>query len=768
MSTYRIINKDYPQIDALAKVTGQQQYISDLRLPGMLWGQVVRSPYPHGKIKKINISKAMQIPGIRAIITAADTPQIPCGPFLPDWEILAKEKVTFIGQEVAAVAAIHLDAAIEAARLVELEVQELPAVYDPEVAMGSNAPLIREGVSRNIASTFHVEQGDVPTAFKESDYIREETFYSSSAFHAYLEPNGSIANYDPISDCFTLWLATQVPYKAWLMYSKALGIQPEKLHIIQVPMGGAFGGKFESNLHLVAACLSKKAKQPVRLVNLMADEFVTAPLRVPLKISLKVGIKKDGTLMAKEATIIAENGGRTHYGPAVLATACYRVDNLYRIFNTRADGYLVYTNNAPKGAMRGFGNAEILFAFETILDMLAEDAGIDPGDLRLKNTFKSGETTVHGWVIGSCGLNSCIQIAQEVSSWNVKRKSFSEKNGRSRGIGLACCNHVSGYRPILKEFDGSAAIVRIGPDGSIIVFTGEVDMGQGYKTVVAQIVAEELGVPLDFVQVAPVDSQISILGIGSLASRGTVMGGNAVKKAATAMRQTILSAAGSFLGRDKNNLQFSQGKLFDSETGEVLGVFREIVSRIILGQAGQPLIGVGYYRPDTVLPDPKTQYGNPSPAYSFGAHVAEVEVDLETGQVEVISYTAVNDVGRVINPLLAKGQLEGAILQGIGWTLSEKLILHHGQILNRNLRDYKIPTFADLPHMETLFVEEEDPNGPYGAKSLGEPAFNPVAAAICNAIYNAVGIRITQLPVTSEYLIKAMRTEIGTDPLDKI
>jgi CO/xanthine dehydrogenase Mo-binding subunit len=758
MGDYRVISKSHPPVDSLAKVTGQIKFISDIRLPGMLWGQVVRSPYPHARIREIRTDKALRVPGVKAVVTSADTPRIPFGPFIPDWQILAVDKVTFAGQEVAAVAALHYEAAVEGARAIEVEYEELPAVLDPEESLRTDAPRVRDGKENNVAATFSVERGDVDRAFSQSAFVRQEVFYTPSAFHAYLEPNGCIAEYDAATDSYLMRAATQVPYKARCLYANALGIGWEKLRLIQSPMGGAFGGKFESNFHLVAACLAKKTCRPVRLVNTMAEEFFTAPLRVPLKITLKIGLTREGSITGKEVEVLADNGGRTHYGPAVLATACYRVDSMYRIFNTRSRGSLVYTNTVPKGAMRGFGNAEMLFAVESLLDMIAEDAGLDPGDLRKRNAFKNGEKTVHGWVIGSCGLPECVDKAQQASGWREKRRRVSSPDGnKRRGIGLACCNHVSGYRPILKDFDGSSAMVKVGPAPRVTVFTGEVDMGQGYNTVAAQCAAEELGLPLQLIEIAPVDSFSSVLGIGSLASRATLMGGNAVKEAARSAGRLIMAAAAMLYGRDARSLVFSEGVLVDRQNGETLGEFQDIISKLTNLQAGQPFIGTGYYRPDTVLPDPKTQYGNPSPAYSFGAHVAEVEVDLETGQVTVVNYTGVNDVGKAINPLLAKGQIEGGVLQGLGWTLTERLVEEKGCFAYTDLLDYKIPTIAEMPQIQALLVEEEDPNGPYGAKSLGEPTFNPVAAAIANAIHHAVGFRATGLPITQEDLRKAIR-----------
>jgi CO/xanthine dehydrogenase Mo-binding subunit len=753
MTHYDVISHSHPQIDSLEKVTGRLQFMSDLRLPNMLWGHIVRSPHPHALIKKINIDQAEKVPGVKAIITAADTPQIPCGPFVPDWEILAQEKVRFIGQEVVAVAALTPEIAAYAAHLIEIEYEELPAVFDPEEAMKEQSPQLYENRQGNIANTFSVEKGDLEKAFRESAFVREETFYTSSAFHAYLEPNGSIASYDGSTDSYTMWLATQVPYKAWVLYSQALGIDRSRLRIIQAPIGGGFGGKFESNLHLVTACLSKKANQPVRIVNSLEEEFVTATLRVPMKIKIKMGITQDGMITAKDVEVFADNGARTNYGPATLMTACYRVDSLYRIQNVRAKGYLVYTNNVPKGAMRGFGNPQMILALESLLDMLAEDAGIDPFEIRKRNAFKNGEISVHGWIINSCGLVECLEKASKALTCSKKQELPPHKK---RGFGVACCNHVSGYRPILKEFDGSSAMIKVGPDAKVIVYSGEVDMGQGYRTVAAMAAAEELGVPLHQVEVAPVDSATSILGIGCLASRGTVMGGNAVKKAAEDLKDKILEASQELFNKDKKSIEMCNGQFRDSNNGEILGSFHEVIAKLTGEHAGKPFVGLGDYVPDTVFPDPVTKYGNPSPAYSFAAHIAEVEVDTETGKVEVSNFIAANDVGQVINPLLANGQLEGGALQAIGWVLSENLVIQKGEILNKNLLDYKIPTFADSVPVVPLLIEAHDSNGPYGAKSLGEPAFNPVAAAVCNAIYNAVGIRVKRLPLRPEELLEAI------------
>ena len=757
---YQVVTRPYPQVDALSKVTGQRTFLSDIRLEDMLWGRIIRSPHPHARVVKIDVTKAQKLPGVKTVLTPEDTPHIPFGPFVPDWEILPGKTVKHLGQPVAAVAAIDPETAQLASELVEVDYEVLPAVFDFTAAMAPEAPLIHEGSEKNIATTFAVEKGDVDKAFKESDSVREATFYASSQFHAYLEPNGAIASYDPVSCRYTLWAATQTPYPAWLLYSRALGIERGKLRLIQSPMGGAFGGKFEHTLHIIAACLSKQSEKPVRLVNDYGEEFHSVPLRLPMQIRLKMGVKKDGTITGKEMELIADNGAFTYWGPGVLSAACYRLDNLYRILNSRTKGYLVYTNNVPKGAMRGFGQPQMLFAAEAILDMLAEDIGMDPGDLRIRNSFQDGEVTLYGWTIGSCGLPECIEKAQKESNWHKRRKQYGSQDGsKRRGIGLACCNHVSGNRACMKEFDGSSAMVKIGGDGRITVYSGEVDMGQGYSTVAAQCAAEELGVPLDWVEIAPVDSETSVLGIGSMASRATVMGGSAVRLAASEARHKVLEAAGKRLCRPPDTLIIRKGSLLDRATDTVLEHLKSLIPELVYAQAGQPFVGMGHYVPQTELADPKTKYGNPSPTYPFAAHVAEVEVDTETGQVKVINYVAANDVGKAVNPLLVKGQMEGGVAQGVGYALMEEVVVKEGRVMNAHLADYKVPTMEDVPPIKTLIIEAEDPNGPYGAKSVGEPAMDPVAAAICNAIYNAVGVRIKKLPVTPESLYRELRAK---------
>ncbi|MCX8118036.1 MAG: xanthine dehydrogenase family protein molybdopterin-binding subunit [Desulfobacterota bacterium] len=753
MSTYSIVGRSVPQIDGREKAQGKLEFITDLELPGMLYGKVLRSPLPHARIVSIDPSRAKRLRGVRAVVTAEDTPKIPFGPRTEDWQIFAVDKVRFIGDEVAAVAAVDEETAEEALDLIRVEYEELPAVFDPIEAMKPGAPLIHDRPN-NIVSEFRLERGDVERAFRECDVVHAGRYYTNQVYQAYLEPMACIAHVDP-SGRLTLYLATQIPSMTRLTYAKALGLPLEKVRVVVPPYGGAFGAKMETNLHLAAAVLSQKTGRPVRMVNSREEDFMAGNPRVPMYIDLKVGAKKDGRLIAKEVRVIGGSGARAIYSMAIVATACYRVDSLYRFEHLKTEGLTVYTNTVPTSCFRGFGNAQMTFALESTLDMIAEAIGMDPAELRIRNGLKTGEVSIHGWQIGSSGLEECVRRAVEVSGWEEKRR----QKRFARGIGLACCNHVSGNRAFSREFDGGAGIVRIGREGKVLVYHGESDMGQGQRTVFSQIVAEALGVGLDRIEVAQVDTEISPFGLGSFATRGTVFGGNGLKAAAEAAKQQLLEGVAEIFETSPSALEIREGKVFVRDEPERCLPFEKVAEACMLRRGGAPVVGTGFWVPDTELPDPVTKYGNISPAYPFACQIAEVEVDTETGQVNVIRYTAAHDVGRAINPQAIEGQIHGGVAQGIGWALTEDMILRDGKVLNPDFRDYVMPGPLDLPPIQTILVEPVDPNGPYGAKGIGEPALNPSPAAVANAIYDAIGIRFTELPITPEKILKALKAK---------
>ncbi len=752
MSKLDIVGKSCPQIDALEKAMGKTKFVSDLVLPGMLYGRVLRSPYPHAGIMNIDTSRAEKLAGVKAVVTYADTPGIKYGPRSEDWTIFAADKARFCGDEIAAVAAVDEDTAEEALDLIDVAYEELPFVVDPFQAMQAGAPLVHDDKPGNIAAEFKVEAGDVDQAFKDSDVIYEERYYTNQVYQAYMEPMGALAEIDK-SGRLTLWAGTQIPNMMRMTYAKALGLSVDNIRVIVPDYGGAFGAKMENNVHLVAAVLARKAGRPVKLINTRHDDFIAGNPRVPMYIDIKLGASKDGLLTGKEVQVVGAAGARLVYSQVIVATACYRVDSLYRFQHVRSKGYTVYTNTVPTACFRGFGNSQMTFVLESALDMVAEQLNMDPVDLRLKNGIGPNETSVHGWKINSSGLKDCVLAAAAKADWNTKRRQKKP----FKGIGLSCCNHVSGNRPFAREFDGGAGIVRIGRDGRVTVYHGESDMGQGQKTAFAQIAAERLGIPLEMVYVADVDTDISPFGLGSFATRGTLMGGNGVLAAAGDAFKQLAEVAAEMLEANPADIECRQGKFFAGGTPQKNLPFKEVAAQATFSRHGAPVVGTGFYEPPTVLPDPETKYGNISPAYPFACQIAEVEVDPDTGQVTVTNFVGAHDVGRAINPMATEGQIRGGVTQGLGWTLMENMAYENGKIINADFVDYIVPSALDVPEIKPILVEPIEPNGPYGAKGIGEPALNPTMAAITNAIYNATGIRFKELPVSSEKILTELR-----------
>jgi 4-hydroxybenzoyl-CoA reductase alpha subunit len=752
MSDLNIVGKSYPQIDAMEKTMGKTRFMSDLVLPNMLHGRILRSPHPHARIKQIDTSRAETLPGVKAVATYADTPGIRFGPRTEDWTIFAGDKVRFYGDEVAAVAAVDEDTAEEALDLITVEYEELPFVTDPVEAMKPGAPLVHEDKPGNIAAEFKIEAGNVDEAIEKSDLVYEDRYYTNQVYQAYLEPMGALVDVDS-SGRFTFWVGTQIPSMMRITYAKALNISLDKVRVIVPDYGGAFGAKMENNVHLAAAVLARKAGRPVRIINPRDDDFIAGNPRVPMYIDIKLGATRDGLLTGKDVRVVGAAGARVVYAQAIVSTACYRVDSLYRFKHVRSTGYTVYTNTVPTSCFRGFGNAQMTFVLESSMDMIADQLGIDPAELRIRNDIGPNAVSVHGWEIKSCGLEECVSKATKAIGWAKKRKNRKPL----RGIGLSCCNHVSGNRAFVREFDGGAGIVRIGRDGRVTVYHGESDMGQGQKTTFAQIVAERLGVPLEDVNMAPVDTDVSPFGFGSFATRGTLMGGNGVLAAAAdAFRQLAETAAG-MLEANAEDMECREGRFFVKGSPEVKLSFKEVADKAALDRHGAPIVGTGFYDPHTAFPDAKTKYGNISPAYPFACQIAEVEVDPDTGEVTVLNFAAAHDVGRAINPMATEGQVEGGVVQGLGWTLMENMVTENGKVMNPGFLDYMVPTAMDVPPISSLLVEPVEPNGPYGAKGIGEPALNPAMSAITNAIYDATGIRVKKLPVSPEKILEELK-----------
>jgi CO/xanthine dehydrogenase Mo-binding subunit len=750
MSDFKVVGKPQPFVDARQKATGDAVYTTDIHLPGMLYGKILRSPIPHGRILNIDTSRALRLPGVKKVITARDTPMLCYGITHEDWHLLAPDKVRFVGEEIAAVAAVDLDTAEEALDLIKMEFEELPAVYDPEEAMQPGAPLINDAPG-NIAHVFEVERGNVEEAFGDSYLVLEEKYYTSQVYQSYLEPMAAVAK--PESDGrISFYLPIQIPSKCRVTYAKALDMPIDSLRIIQPHIGGGFGAKMETPLHPIAALLAKLTGKPVSLANTREEDFMGGNPRLPMNIQLKMGFTREGLITAKKVRIVAANGGRVCYGVPILGTACFRVDSMYKFQNVKAEGYLVYTNTLPTGCFRGFGNSQMVFALESMMDQAAHQLGIDPAEMRHANAVHSGYVSVHGWQVKSAALDECVGKATDAAGWKKKRaeKIFG------KGIGLACTNHVSGYSAFFPPFHGSSAMLRLELNGKVSVTSGEVELGQGQKTAFSQIAAEALGLTVEDVRMTPVDSDLSTFSLGAWASRTTTVGGKAVYLAAADLRSKIMAYASMLLEVEEDQLFMAGGKVIQDGCPDKGIALADLASRYLYQHNGSFIYGFGEFNPGTQVPDAE-KYGNPSCAYPFAAHIAEVEVDTETGQVQVVSYHAAHDLGRTINPLGASGQIEGGVAMGVGWALMEDLFYDHGRVANAGFLDYRVPGPKDLPEIKSIFVESNDPYGPFGAKGLGEPALNPVAAAISNAIYDAVGIRLRELPFTPEKVLTELK-----------
>jgi len=755
--SHRYIGKNVPKVDALEKSLGKAIYINDITLPGMLHGKILRSPYPHARIIKIDTSRAKRVPGVKAVITADDLPDSRFGPFIKDEPVLARDKVRYIGEPVAAVAATDLDAAEEALELIIVEYEELPAVFDPLEAMKADAPLIHENLkdyvttfqaiqNGNVCSQTTFVQGDIEKGFREADVIVEETFTTQMQHQCYIEPAGAIAQMD-VSGKFTVWSSTQAVFIHQARIAEALRIPMSKIRVIAPCVGGGFGGKIETHVQIICVALAQRVNnRPVKIILSREEEFSSTRPRHPCVMRCKLGVKKDGRIVAKEMVNIFDTGAYACDGPGVAAFGSLMARGPYRIPNFKIEGYCVYTNKVKCGALRGFGNPQTGFASESIMDIAAHEIGMDPLDFRLKNALEPGDRSVGGQVIKSVGIKHCLTKAAEAIEWKKSKKR------KCRGKGIASINHISGLLTV-------SAIVRINEDGTICLHVGTVDIGQGSNTILCQICAEELGVDVKDIVIISGDTYSTPYTWATSASRLTYTGGNAVKRAALDAKKQLLELAADVLAVDKEVLEVGNKRVFVKTNPERSLTFQEL-GAISCWVKGGPIIGKDSFMVEEPAFDRSGFQGFPfgtMTAYIFAAQSAEVEVDLETGQVQVIRGAAAHDVGRAINPQNVEGQIEGGYVQGLGYALTEETVFDRGKVVNPSFADYKIFTAADVPELRAIIVECLDETGPFGAKGVGEPGLVGVAPAVANAIFDAIGVRITELPITPEKLLKKIR-----------
>ena len=756
MEQFSIVGKDVPRNDAYAKARGSAVYTDDMKLPGMLHGQILRSPVAHARIVHVDTSRAEALPGVKSIITGKDIPKVKYGNWrlfadTQDEYALAVDKVRFIGDEVAAVAAVDRETAREAIELIEVEYEALEGLYDIDASTKKGAPAIHDYCPDNVSVNRKIEYGDIEKGFAESDYVREDTFKVHAVSHAYLEPCSALAQVD-LDSRITLWTSTQVPYIVQCLLASTLKMRENDIRVIKPFVGGGFGGKMELRTwEFCAAFMARETGRPVKFTLTREEEFLTGRRRHPMTLHSKVGFKKDGSLVAKDLKIILDGGAYNAMGP----TATFLCGNfgamLYRYPNYRFHGRHAYTNKPPASAMRGFGAPQSLYASEVQMNLAAEALGIDPVDLRLKNAQVSGDKIPDVATISSCGFKESIETVAEMSDWKRLRKELKP----GQGIGIGCYSFISGgvFNWFNTQYPFSAAEVRAFSDGTVHLLTMASDIGQGCDTAMKQILAEELGLQMEDIRITSADTATTPQAdLGAWGSRVTLMAGNAVMNAAKKIKKELFGALSAFLNANViYEMECKNGMVQPKDRPKKAVPFGDVVNMVQKAKRGEPLIAHGYYTP--------RDKGLVTPAFGFGAQVALVEVDKETGKVDVKQMWTAHDCGTVINPKGVEGQLAGSIQMGLGYALSEQFVMQDGKTLNTNFLDYKMPTAMDMPPSEVKHIDTYEPEGPMGAKECGEGLASPTAPAISDAVYHATGYRCKDLPITPEKILKSMEEE---------
>ncbi|MCH6545864.1 MAG: xanthine dehydrogenase family protein molybdopterin-binding subunit [Deltaproteobacteria bacterium] len=759
MST--VIGKNIARVDGQEKVTGRALYTGDLKLPGMVHGKVLRCPYAHARIRRIDTRKAETLPGVVGVLTRNNlklaTPYI--GAMIKDQPVIALEKARYAGDVVAAVAALDDAVAEEALKAIEVDYEELPAVMSVDDALSPTAPLIHERIERsrppaygrgasyivhehsNICHHFHYERGDVNEGFRQSDLVFEDEFVYPTAQHYPMEPTISVASFE--GDSVTVWSPSQAPFSARQEISRVFGMPLSRIRVIVPHVGGGYGGAKGGLTAILAVALSRQVRRPVR-VAFSADENFKTICQPQIKVVIKTGVKKDGTFVARQSRVYLNAGAYVYSTPSVTEKAGYRSHGPYHIPYVLTDSYAVYTNTVPAGAFRGFGGHQAAFAYESQADIIAHRLAMDPVELRRRNLLGRGEEYAAGDTPIDCDLKGMLEELAVAIEWDKKEEPPKDPRFK-RGKGIACA---------VKDGGGSgksaSATVRIMSDGSAVLATGSVEIGQGVRTTMLQITAEELTLPTDRVEVAALDTHTTPFDHSTNASSATVVMGQAVQRAAQDARQQLLSAAASTFGVPVEEVQLSEGRIIVKEKGWSLPE----IMRLCFATVGGEVVGRGSFNQTR---DENVPLGQRSPFWEVGFGGAEVEVDEWTGSIRILKYVSVTDAGKMIHPVHCRGQDEGAAVFGIGLSLFEELLYEDGKLANPNLIDYRLPRFRDLPHSFTSRIREDGGGpGPYGAKGVGEGGILGVAPAVCNAVFNATGVRIRQVPLKGERVWRAL------------
>jgi 4-hydroxybenzoyl-CoA reductase subunit alpha len=809
---FSIIGKPIAMVDAAGKTTGAGKYTDDLSVPGMLVGKILHSPYPHARIKRIDTSRAEKLEGVVAVATGKDAPNtygiLPVG---HDEHALAVDKVRYVGDNVACVAAVDETNADKALELIDVEYEVLPAYFDPEESMKAETDLIHDNKPHNLEKDYHHVFGDPEKGFAEADQIAEARFIANEVTHAAMEPHSTLASFEIDSQTgkpgrLIVWSSTQVPYYLQHKLSLVLEMPMVQIRVIKPLVGGGFGGKSEViPLEIIAAVAARKAQAPVKITYTREEVFWAHRGRPRTLIDLKTGIKKDGRITAVKARVVQDGGAYCSYGVVTILYSGALLGALYDIPNIQYDGYRVLTNKPACGAMRGHGTVNVRFAFESQLDELAAKTNLDPAEIRQRNLLKPPCVTVNGLRVQSYGLPECIEKTVERSGWKQRRGILP----KGRGLGIACSHYVSGAANsiIRSDMPHSTVNIKIDRDGGVVVYTGASEIGQGSDTMTAQIAAETLGCSLGRIRVVAADTDLTPIDIGSYSSRVTFMAGNATLRAAAEVKKQIASAAARKMGCAADELVFRNDLVSrqdpagggrratqaQSATQPDASVSGRVEGQILRGSLQQKrkdegpkdsmtfeeavvaaidfhgtLTGTGSYAPPPEARGGKHKGAGvgPAPAYSYSAQVAEVSVDEETGEVTVHKVWAAHDCGRALNPVSVEGQIIGSVWMGMGQALTEEMVWKDGMLMNPGLLEYRSPSSVESPEVEPIIVESIDPEGPFGAKECSEGSLAATIPAIANAIYDAVGVRLHECPFTPERVLAVLRAKRNAKPIN--
>jgi CO/xanthine dehydrogenase Mo-binding subunit len=751
MSTHRVVGSRVARVDAYGKVTGRALFGVDFALPGMLHGKILRSPQPHARIVAIDHTRAAALPGVRAVITARDVPDVRYGGGLKDETAFARDRVRYAGQPVAAVAATTPEAAETALAAIEVRYEPLPAVFDAEAAMAPGAPLVheewrgytaipllhREG---NVCNRARIVAGDVERGFEEADRVFEHRFRTAMVHQGYTEPRAAVASWDTAGQV-TVWSNTQLPFEIQNTLAEILELPPSKIRVIVTAIGGGFGGKLRLGVEHFAAFLARRTGRPVRVATTTEEELTASYPRQGTVVELKTGVAKDGRILAKQGRIVFDTGAFAGSGPGVASVATLVLAGPYRIPNLLLEGYAVYTHKTNCGSYRAPSGPQANFACESQMDMIADALGLDPLELRLRNIVRDGDEGPTGQALSGVGLEECLRRAAAAIGWAERRPA----PGRGKGIACGWWTTTGG---------SSGVYVKLHPDGSIALNTGAAEIGSAALTGAAQILAEELSVEIGDIALVSGDTLATPFDFGAQGSRTTFAVGNACRLAAADLRAQLLALASAQLGIAAESLRLENRHV----VGDGKRVSLAELARLS-NQSGGGLIAHGTFIAPPTPHDAKRVEAHVYPAFhspSFHAHAVDLSVDPGTGEVTLHRYVVAQDVGHAINPTYIEGQIEGGVTQGLGQALSEEIVYRDGQVLNANLTDYKMPTTLDVPPIESILVEHPSVLGPYGAKGVGEPPNIEPPAAVANAIAAATGVRIQSLPITGEKIVRAL------------